>query len=101
MINNFFTTEFQNSRQVSKGEQSSLEVVGTFKGHIQQSSLELAQNYNMASSLAFSVWCDINTNVKVGDKITESGNNYYVKGSSKRAVGNVKHLELILEQVIK
>lgn len=101
MINQFYTTQFTVKRQAWNGERSGLVQVATFMGHLQQASSELAQNYGMAVSKTFVVWCSLDSNVKVGDKLEETVNSYFVKESSIRAVGNNQHLELILERVEK
>jgi hypothetical protein len=101
MIDNYFTTEFTNYRQGGYvNGLSSRNVVGTFKGHLQQPSAELVENLGMSFTGSFIMWCALDTDVYVGDDLEDGDNNTYsIRSINKRNyAGNSKHLELFIER---
>ena len=103
MISKFFTTLFTVSRQEwsedSDGQQfSALAEVGTFLGHKQQASAELAQQLALNFTKTFTVWCPVDEDIREGDSIeTEAGETYLVRAIQTNDTGNNQHLELVVE----
>lgn len=104
MISRFFTKTFTNYRQSwttdMSGFQSSSEVfVGTFAGHLQQANPEIIENLGLNFGTTYTIWCDEDTDVKLGDRITCSGDSYDVRLIQNNGnVGTNKHLELVIEK---
>lgn len=103
MINKFFDKTFTILRKEwttdDDGYQSSVDdEVGTFKGHLQQATPQLAVNMRMNFTTTFSVWCPPNTDVRLGDTIVYDGIYYTVREKQNNGfVGKNKHLELVVE----
>ena len=97
-ITGFYTTSFTNKRMVYVGNKSSLATVGTFNGHLQQATPELAEQLSMVFTKTFTVWCDELTDIQEGDEVLEGSNKYSVKAVQLNTVGYNKHLELVIEK---
>ena len=101
MIENYFTISFTNYRQGDYiNGLSSRNVVGTFKGHLQQLSAELVENLGMSFTGSFIMWCALDIDIEVGDDLEDGDNNTYsIRSINKRNYGgNNKHLELFIER---
>lgn len=102
MIDKFFTVEFTQYRSewltdAEGNDYSDTVEVGSFKGHIQQADKEMVERYNMSFQTAFSLWCDIDTDVQKGDILENDTDTYSVKAIQVNNIGRNKHLELAVE----
>lgn len=103
MIEKFYTKTITVLRNVWVDESgysgSSLDTVGTFKGHIQQVSPELASNLALNYTTSFAIWCKPNTDVKVGDILKCDNVTYSVRLiQDNNFVGLNRHWELVVER---
>jgi len=100
MINRFFTTQFTVKRQIWSGDSSASVTQGTFYGNIQQSTDEnLQQSLGLRFTKMFTIWCDIDTDIKEGDRL-ENGTDYYdVQFATRRNMGANKHLKVTVEKL--
>lgn len=100
MISKFFTTPITTKRMVWTGGSSEDTALGSFNGHVQQSSPEFAQQLGEAFGKTFSVWCAKGTDVKEGDTLTiasgDYAGTYSVRNVQKNATGVNEHLELVV-----
>lgn len=97
-ISRFYTTTFTVYRQVYVGNKSSLSSIGTFDGHIQQASPEIAEFIGISFSKAFTVWCDESEDVQESDVIEDGATQYIVRAKQNNvAAGDNKHLQLIVQ----
>lgn len=102
MIQDFYITPFTVKRaswtEDGEGNKQSAEItITTFSGHIQQANAELVQSLGLTLTKSFSVWCPLNTDVLEGDTLEASSGLYSVKAKQRNAVGDNKHLELIVQ----
>lgn len=102
-IKRLFTESIAVTRMVWTGNSSSQSSIGSFNGHIQQASPELAETLGETWSQVFSIWCDLGTDVEEGDKLVVAFGNYadtyYVQQIQKNATGINAHLELVVTKV--
>lgn len=99
MISKFYTTTLTVLRQVFVENKSSLIQQGTFSGHIQQGTEDRIQEYlGLRFTESFTIWCDTDTDVKKGDRLTEGDNSYDVRFIENRNIGNNGHLVVIAEK---
>lgn len=103
MISDFYTTTFTILRQVwsvddDSNAYSQQQSQGTFSGHLQQLSAELAQSRGLSFTKSFRIWCSRSVNVKEGDELTAGGFSYFVRSKKDLMVGDNKHLELFVER---
>lgn len=98
MIEKRMTTAFDISRQSWTGSTSNLTLIGSAKGHIQQASLELAQQLSIVFTKAFTIWFPLDTDVKEGDTLNDGTNDYSVRAIQENAVGCNTHLELTVQK---
>jgi hypothetical protein len=99
MINKFYTYSFEVKRMEWEDDSAEEEVVGTFKGHLQQISAELAQNLGLNFTKSFQVWCPPNTDVQVGDGVECNDIFYTVRAIQDNSfVGSNKHLQVFIEK---
>jgi len=100
MINNYFTIQFTNYRQGGYVNGiSSREEVGSFYGHLQQTSAELVENLGMSFTSAFTLWCPIDTDLETGDSLEDESNTYSVRAINKKNYGGSnQHLEVFIEK---
>ena len=98
-IQRFFTTTFTIYRMVwSQSDTAELELVGTFKGHKQQSPANLVQTIGIAYGKGFNILCPLNTDVKLEDTLSSGGVSYSVRSVNEvDYAGGNKHLELVVE----
>lgn len=100
MIERLFTESISVARLSWTGDLASEGVVGSFTGHVQQASPEMAESLGETWSKVFSVWCALGTDVIEGDKLTIATGNYAgtynVKQIQKNATGANAHLELVV-----
>lgn len=98
-IGRFYTTEFTVTRQVWSGDSSALISQGTFKGHLQQATPDIYQQYEgLRNTKAWKVWCAVGTDVEEGDRLTVGSDKYDVRFIENRNTGNQAHLLLIIEK---
>lgn len=98
MIDRFYTTSIAVERLIWSNDSSAEIEVGSFMGHIQQKQPDFTQEMTEVWGKLFLVWCNVGTDVEVGDKLTiDTGRyagNYSVKHLQLNAVGINEHLEL-------
>jgi hypothetical protein len=102
MISRLFTTQFQVIRNAWVKEQgiwgADEQEVATFKGHIQQASINETQNLADRFTITHSIWCSPSANVKRGDLIVSGSKEYTVREIQDNSfIGSNKHLELLVE----
>lgn len=102
MIKRFFKQTFTNSRgayeaDIDGNKKSSLSEVGSFSGHRQQASQDLVERFNLSFQTAFSIWCPVDTDVKIGDVVDEGGYRFTVRGIQENNYGRNQHLELAVD----
>lgn len=100
MLSNFYDKTFTVNRMVwsvGSNRGSSLSEVGTFQGYLQQASQELVERFAMNFQTSFSIWCDIGTDVKIGDTLEEGNSVYTVRAIQINNTGNHPHLQLGVE----
>lgn len=99
-ITRFYTTTITNTRMSWSGDSSAEASVGSFSGHVQQASPEMAAHVKHAYGQVHQIWCDEATDVEAGDTLTiasgDYAGTYNVKHVQMNAVGNNQHLELIV-----
>lgn len=72
--------------------------IGTFRGHLQQVTAELAQNLGLNLTKSFQVWCPVGSNVEEGDNVECEDVFYTVRSIQDNSfVGSNKHLQLFIE----
>lgn len=103
MIADYLTTEFTTFRASWKRDEdgnkySDESSIGVFMGHIQQASPELVQSLALSFTKAYTIWCKHDTNVKEGDTLYGCDETFLVKAIMKNAIGNNRHMELVVEQ---
>lgn len=102
-IADYYVTAFTAKRMVwttdvNGNEFSQLASTLAFNGHIQQSSMELAQSLGLAFTKTFTVFCPLTTDVSEGDQLVSGAYTYTVRAKHEFANGDNKHLELICER---
>lgn len=102
-IKRFFTKSITVNRNAwveeSGYSHSEEATVGTIKGHIQQTSAEMATNLALNLSTSFSLWCAVDTDIKVGDRVVCDGISYTVRLIMDNSfVGLNAHLEVYIEK---
>ena len=80
------------------GDSSQESVIATISGHIQQARPELAQQYGLVYSKAFTIWFPVSANVIEGDSAIDGTTSYSVKAVQKNNVGANAHLEVIAQK---
>jgi hypothetical protein len=104
MIQNRFTTTAEVFRHVWDVDVDGFEYSeeasqGEIKGHLQQASPELIQNFADVITLSHIFWCGPLSDVKKGDILKIGGKRFGVKGIQDNSfVGTNKHLELQLDE---
>lgn len=98
MISRNFTTQFTAKRMVWSGSSSSLTNISSFKGHLQQTSSELAQSLGLTFTKSFTIFCAIATDIKAGDEISDGVNTYTVEAIQELLVGANKHKQIFVER---
>lgn len=71
--------------------------VGQFMGQLQQASAELVQNFALTFTTAYSIWCPLNTDVRVGDVLYSVVGNFSVKAVQKFENGINRHTEIVAQ----
>jgi hypothetical protein len=102
-IVDFFTTEFTVNRMAWDTDESGNEFsqeaeASTFSGHVQQTSMELAQSLGLRFTKTFTVWCPLATDVAEGDSLSDGTYTYHVKAKQTFDNGDNAHLELVCER---
>lgn len=99
-IKRLFTETVSVERMVWTGNSSSRSAIGSFSGHIQQATPELAQSLGETWSKVFTIWSALGTDVAEGDKLTVASGNYAgtytVQQIQKNAHGDNGHLEIVV-----
>ncbi len=98
MINGYFTTAFNVYRMVWSGESSSEMISSSFYGHLQQANGATVKNLADSITVSHSVWCPLDTNIKVGDRLTSKSGFFTIKQIFKYDTGGNQHLELLVEK---
>jgi hypothetical protein len=103
MIGDYYVTPFTAKRMVwdtdgSGNEFSELADVPAFNGHIQQSSMELAQSVGLVFTKTYTIFCALDADVSEGDQLVSGAFTYTVKTKQEFANGGNAHLELICER---
>ncbi len=101
MIQKFYTTEFKVYRDKWKtdehGKYTEKSLIGTYNGHLQQATPELAQQLGLKYTNTFTLWCDVLTDIQESDDVLISSVKYTVSAIQKNLVGINQHLEVILQ----
>jgi len=102
-ISRFFTITFTVKRQEwateDGNEKSTEKEVGTFNGQIQKQDRGFSQQLTGGFTKTYSIWCDIDTDVREGDSlIDEDSNTYSVKIVRKLKNGINKHIKITAEK---
>ena len=67
-------------RQTYTNGVSAFSTVGTANAYLRSLSMQVAAQNGFQYGFAFSLICEVNVNLKVGDKVIISGTTYTVKG---------------------
>lgn len=96
-IRRFFTKTISVYREAdTTGNKRAFSLNGTVKGHFQDLDPELRQGLGIVGMRAWKFWFELNADVLVGDKLTDSdSNDYYVREVTKKDTGINQHLEVI------
>lgn len=98
-IAKFYTTTFEVRRLTYTSGIGEYGASHTFKGHLQQASQEQSISQQLQPSLAYSIWCAPDTNVKLNDTLRVGGRDYSVVAIMEHnTVGDNQHLELLVER---
>ncbi|TXH44816.1 MAG: hypothetical protein E6Q97_32165 [Desulfurellales bacterium] len=102
-IDQYYLTTFTAKRMVwatdgSGNKYSALENIASFNGHMQQSSMELAQSLNLQFTKAYTIFCSTTEDVAEGDQLVSGGFTYTVKTKQEFLNGDNAHLELVCER---
>lgn len=98
MISDFFTTAFTVLRMQWVGDTSETISIGPFSGHLQQARPELTQQLDLQMTNTFSVWCEADADVEVGDVLVGPEYDYSVRAIQTNDCGANKHKELVIER---
>ena len=103
MIGDHYVTTFTAKRMVwntdlSGNKYAELSDINNFNGHIQQSSMELAQSVGLTFTKTFTIFCALDADVSEGDQLVSGNFTYTVKSKQEFANGDNAHLELICER---
>lgn len=99
-IQRFFTKTFTVKRQVWTSNKSSISTIGTFKGHIQQTKVELVKELGLSYANSYTLYCPHTTNILKEDIVEYGTDVYSVRQIAIKDYGTVtnKHLQIILEK---
>ena len=102
-ISDHYVTTFTAKRMVwatdgGGNDYSALSDIDPITGHIQQSSIQLAQSLNLAFTKAFTIWCGTAVDVNEGDQLVSGGFTFTVKNKQEFLNGDNAHLELVCER---
>lgn len=102
MINDYYTTSFSTFRPVWTTDDddnsfSEEQSVGTFNGQLQQANAELVASLGLSFTKAFTIWCDVATDVKEGDTLYSPTDKYSVRAVMKNNIGQNRHLEIVVQ----
>jgi len=98
MIKRLFKTSFTIKRMEYTADKSTLVTQGTFFGHIQQTSPEKAAQLAGSFKISHSIWCEIGTDVEIGDVLENGTDKYIIKAIQSNNIGYNKHLQLYVEK---
>jgi len=93
-----YSTTVTVSRLVTTGNKQSFSTVATIKAHKQPLNAEYKELFEGDWTKSYMLYTDVDENIKMGDKLTIESETYYVKAFKKWDVGNLTHLELIIEE---
>lgn len=101
-IQDFFTKLFVVKRPTwfkdeEQNDYSELAESGQFNGHIQQAGENLVASLGLTFTTAYTIWCPIDTDVRIGDTIDSIDGRYSVKGIQKNDNGINRHLQLVVQ----
>jgi hypothetical protein len=102
-IADYFVTSFTAKRMtwttdVDGNQYSQLADTPSFSGHIQQSSMQLAQSLNLTFTKTYTIWCSVDETVAEGDQLVSGGFTYTVRAKQEFLNGDNAHLELVCER---
>lgn len=102
-IEQHYVTSFTAKRMVwatdgSGNQYAQLTDINPISGHIQQSSIQLAQSLNLTFTKTFTIWCSASADVNEGDQLVSGGYTYTVKARQDFLNGDNAHLELVCER---
>lgn len=100
-IERWFTTTFTVYRQEYTSGKSDYVSQGTFDGHLQMASETDSINLTGSITKLCFLWCPLNSDVRAGDKLDESGDTYLVKEIRELNFGrdSTKHKKIVCEKV--
>jgi hypothetical protein len=99
MISRQFTITVTNKRMSWSNDSGQDVAVGSFLAHYQQAGKDVEEQLGQAMGTVYSVWCDFDTDVEVGDTLTVASGNYSgeysVKAKKENLYGRNKHINLV------
>lgn len=98
MIAGNYDKLFYVERMRWSGESSAEISVSSFYGHLQQASANLVINLANSITITHSIWCDVDTDVQLGDTLSYNGYKYGIKQIFRYDTGDNEHLELLVER---
>lgn len=99
-IERFFTKTFTTKRQVWVNNKSSISTIGTFKGHLQQTKVELVRELGLSFGNTYTLYCPHDTNILREDLLEYGGDTYSVRQIAQKDYATTanKHLQIIIEK---
>ena len=91
-----WTIEEVNGQPIDKAEEES---VGTFMGHLQQTTAEYVQTLGLTMTIPFALWCDLSTDIKEGDVLESERGTFTVRAVQRMENGRNAHIEAIVQMV--
>ena len=102
MIERWFTKSFTVDKKQwvedADGWHTQSDTDTTFNGHLQQADQEKVEQFNLATSKAYSIWCGLDVDISDQEIITHDSNTYTVRGVIDYDNGQNPHKELIVEK---
>lgn len=99
MIEDYYTRAFSVYRMATTGYISQQTLIGSFNGHLQQSVQLEDITPSLREYVTHAIWCAPETDVKVGDKLTDTEYEYMVRAIQDNGyVGGNTHLELLVSR---
>lgn len=99
-ISKFYNERFTVEGMIWYEETAELGEKVAFYGQRQMLQAELAQGYGLSLTGSYQIWCAIDTDVEVQDKITGADEmEYIIKAIRIRNNGINKHKELFVERI--
>lgn len=98
-IRSKFDKSIMIKRLSTADNKSTYSTVTVTVGHRQNLSQMERQVMEGATNKSYKIWCDLDEDVKEGDRLTIKGVNYELISIEKKDYGTNQHLELICNQI--